>query len=73
MINKAFVQRVSAEFIGTLYFLTAIGNILESTSLIHPLAVGLSLFTAIHLTGFISGSMYNPAVTIGAMLKTWFI
>lgn len=61
-------RRVFAEFIGTLILSYGVVN-----SKGGPYASFASLWVAMGSTGFISGGQFNPAVTIGVLLKQAYL
>jgi glycerol uptake facilitator-like aquaporin len=75
MINN--LKFLISEFLGTFVFLGVIfGNIKQNTSgIIIPIPIGMSLITMIYLFGPLSGGHFNPAVSlmdyIGYKLKFW--
>lgn len=57
-MNRALV----GEFVGT-FFLVGTIVVAHAMSLIPPLTIGMQLMTQVFAYGYISGGMYNPAVT----------
>jgi aquaporin Z len=64
MTAKAIV----AEFIGTLFFLSIILNVVNDSS-IGVIAIAVGLLAAIYLAGGVSGGHFNPAVSIMMFMK----
>ena len=60
--------RIAAEAIGTFFLTCSVGLALFQAGSAAPFVVGGSLFSAMAITGFISGAMFNPAVTGGVIL-----
>jgi aquaporin Z len=64
MTAKALV----AEFIGTLFFLSIILNVVNDSS-IGVIAIAVGLLAAIYMVGGVSGGHFNPAVSIMMFMK----
>ena len=64
MTAKALV----AEFIGTLFFLSIILNVVNDSS-IGVIAIAVGLLAAIYMVGGVSGGHFNPAVSIMMIMK----
>ncbi len=61
-------QAIVAEFIGTLFFLSIILNVVHDSS-IGVIAIAVGLLAAIYLAGGVSGGHFNPAVSIMMFMK----
>ena len=61
-------QAIVAEFIGTLFFLSIILNVVNDSS-IGVIAIAVGLLAAIYLAGGVSGGHFNPAVSIMMFMK----
>src|SRR6202022_4479602 len=57
------------EFIGAFFLMFAVGVAVLSNSVFTPLAAGAALMVMIYAGGHISGGHYNPAVTMGALVR----
>jgi aquaporin Z len=57
------------EFIGTFFLVLTVGLTVAQGSDLAPLAIGLVLMVMVYAGGHVSGGHYNPAVTLGAVLR----
>ena len=64
MTAKALV----AEFIGTLFFLSIILNVVNDSS-IGVIAIAVGLLAAFYMVGGVSGGHFNPAVSVMMFMK----
>ena len=66
------MNRYLTEFIGTFFLVFTIGcSVLVGTPMA-PLAIGASLMVMVYMGGHISGAHYNPAVSLGLVLRGSF-
>ena len=65
------MNKYVAEFIGTFFLVLTIGCTVigGGTGVIPPLAIGAALMVMIFAGGHISGGYYNPAVTLGVLIR----
>ena len=63
------VRKYAVELVGTFLFVFAIGTAASLGSPLAPLAIGSMLMVMVYAGGHISGGHYNPAVTLGALVR----
>jgi aquaporin Z len=63
------MRKYVTEFIGTFGLVFTVGCAIFSGSSLAPLAIGAALMVLVYAGGHISGGHYNPAVTLGVLLR----
>ena len=62
-------RKLVVEFIGTFFFVYAIGEALTNAGRLAPLAIGAALMVMVFAGGHISGGHFNPAVSTAAVVR----
>ncbi len=63
------MNKYITEFIGTFFLVLTIGLTFATGTPFAPLAIGSVLMVMVYMGGHISGGHYNPAVSLGAMMR----
>jgi aquaporin Z len=66
------MNRYLTEFVGTFYLVFTIGASVAVGTPMAPLAIGAALMVMVYMGGHISGAHYNPAVSLGLVLRGSF-
>jgi len=63
------MNKYITELIGTFFLVLTIGLTIASGSPFAPLAIGTTLMVMVYMGGHISGAHYNPAATLGTLMR----
>ena len=63
------MRRYLTEFVGTLFFVMTIGLIAAAGHPLAPLVIGSALMVVVYMGAHVSGSHYNPAVSLALFLR----
>jgi len=63
------MKALFTEAIGTFFLVLSVGLSVNGGAALAPLAIGFTLMIMVYAGGRISGGHYNPAVSLGAMLR----
>ena len=63
------MRRYLTEFVGTLFFVMTIGLAVAVNNPLTPLIIGCTLMVVVYMGAHVSGSHYNPAVTLALFLR----
>ena len=63
------MKKYLVEFVGTFFLVLTVGLAVRSGSDLAPLAIGSVLACMIFAGGYVSGGHYNPAVSLGVLLR----
>lgn len=69
-INILNMKKLITEFIGTFFLILTIGmTVLGGAGSMAPVAIGTALMVMVYAGGHISGAHYNPAITLGVLIR----
>lgn len=64
------MKKLITEFIGTFFLILTIGMaVLGGAGNMAPIAIGVALMVMVYAGGHISGAHYNPAITLGVLIR----
>lgn len=64
------MKKYITEFIGTFFLVLTVGLAVNGgAGTLAPIAIGSALMVMVYAGGHISGGHYNPAVTLGVLLR----
>ena len=63
------MKNALTEFIGTYFLVLIIGMVVTAGLPMAPIAIGVGLIALVYMGGPISGAHYNPAVTLGMVMR----
>jgi aquaporin Z len=63
------MKKLLTEFIGTFFLVLTVCLTVTAGTPFAPLAIGSALMVMVYMGGHVSGGHYNPAVSLGAMLR----
>lgn len=66
------MNKYVTEFVGTFFLVLTIGLCVLGGTPMAPLAIGASLMVMVYMGGHVSGAHYNPAVSLGLVLRGSF-
>ena len=67
--KKVLFSKLATEFLGTLFLSFTIATAAGQGAELAPIAIGFTLTCAVYAGGHVSGSHYNPAVTLAVALR----
>jgi aquaporin Z len=67
--SRELARKLTVEGIGTFFLVFTVGTAVRSGSSLAPVGIGAVLMVMIYAGGHISGGHYNPAVTMGVLVR----